>query len=100
MNRSRFLTLLRKISKKGFYEVLLYVKEKGEIHYADVLDHAIKAKIVESRATVTVILNGLTDLGLLERKVSQKRPIRTTYKLGDRGLQVLHYLQEIEKSID
>ena len=79
--------------------MLMYVKEKGEVHYADVLDYAIREKVVDSRSTVTVILNGLTDLNLLERKVSQERPIRTTYKLGNKGMQVLQRLQEIEKSI-
>ena len=87
------------MSKKGFYTILIYIKNHAEIHYNDVLKYAIKNKVVSSRASVTIILNGLTDLGLLDRSVSQGRPIRTTYKVSNKGKTIIKYLKELENTL-
>lgn len=87
------------MSKKGFYPILLFISEKGEVHYNDVLRHALSNKIVDSRSTVTVVLNALTDFELLDRTVSSQRPIRTTYRLNKKGKNILQYLKQIEKEI-
>lgn len=50
--------------------------------------------IVDSRESITIILNGLTELDLLEREVS--RPIRTTYKVSKKGKIVLKHLKDLE----
>jgi len=84
------------MSKKGFYDVLGYIKEHPEMHYNDVLRYLLENKIISSRASVTIILNGLTDLGVLERNVSQDRPIRTTYKVSRKGNTVLKHMKELE----
>lgn len=87
------------MSKKGFYDILKYVKENEGIHYNEVLKYAFDKKIVESRASITIILNGLTDLGLLERNVATSRPIRTTYKISKKGVHVINKLREIEATL-
>ena len=87
---------LRKMSKKGFYETLNHIGENDNVHYNDVLRYSLEKRIVSSRASVTIILNGLTDLELLERKVSQTRPIRTTYKVSKKGKSVIRHLKELE----
>lgn len=84
------------MSKKGFLEVLEYVRDNEGVHYNEVLRHAFDKKIVDSRASVTIILNGLTDLGLLERAVTNTRPIRTTYKISRKGGLVINKLKELE----
>lgn len=84
------------MSKKGFYDILKYVEEIGELHYNDVLRYALDKNIVDSRASITIILNGLTDLSLLERKVLDTKPIRTTYKVSKKGHFVLKTLHELE----
>ena len=84
------------MSKKGFYLILLYIKNHENIHYNEVLQYAIKNKVVNSRASITIILNELTDIGVLERTVSQNRPIRTTYKVSNKGKLVIKHINEIE----
>lgn len=84
------------MSKKGFYEILNYVMEHENIHYNDVLKHCLDKRIVDSRASITIILNGLTELDLLEREVSQTRPIRTTYKVSKKGKTALKHLKDLE----
>lgn len=83
------------MSKKGFYEVLVFVSEKGSVGYADILKYCLEGKIVQSRGTVPTILNGLTDLGLLERTVSTERPVRTRYSLTEKGKRILELLNKI-----
>lgn len=84
------------MSKKGFYDILNHVGENDDVHYNDVLRHALEKKIIDGRASVTIILNGLTDLDLLERHVSDSRPIRTTYKISKKGRLVLKHLKELQ----
>ncbi len=86
------------MSKKGFYEVFNYIYEKKSVHYNEVLRHALDKKIVDSRASITIILNGLTNLGLLDRTVSDTRPIRTSYELSKTGHHVIKSLKELEFS--
>ena len=96
-----FATLLRKLSKKGFYPIFLFVEGAGEsgVHYNDVLRYALSHKVVESRASVTAALNALTDLKMLERTVSSERPVRTIYRTSKRGKAVSQRLREIEKEV-
>ena len=70
--------------------------EHENIHYNDVLKHCLEKRIVDSRASITIILNGLTDLDILEREVSQTRPIRTTYKVSKKGKVVIKHLKDLE----
>ena len=91
-----FLVFLRKMSKKGFYEVFTYIYEKKNVHYNEVLRYALDKKIVDSRASVTIILNGLTSLGLLDRRVIDTRPIRTNYQISKKGHHVIKNLRELE----
>jgi DNA-binding HxlR family transcriptional regulator len=94
--RRSFLASMKKMSKKGFLEVLEYVRDNEGVHYNDVLRHAFDKKIVDSRASITIILNGLTDLDLLERTVTDTRPIRTTYKISRKGSLVVNKLKDLE----
>ncbi len=54
-------------------------------------------KIVKSRASVNTTMARLTDLGLLERKITQDRPIRTGYKVSKKGYNVIRHLNGIEQ---
>ncbi|CUR51361.1 protein of unknown function [Nitrosotalea devaniterrae] len=96
IQRKDFLVFLRKMSKKGFYEVLNYVYEKKSVHYNEVLNYVLDKKIVDSRASVTIALNGLTNLGLLERTVTNARPIRTNYQVSKTGHQIIKNLRDLE----
>lgn len=85
------------MAKKGFYEILNYIAEKKTVHYNEVLRYALDKKVVDSRASITIILNGLTNLGLLERKVTDARPIRTNYSVSKNGHQIIKNLKELEQ---
>ena len=84
------------MSKKGFYDILKHIEDIGEVHYNDVLRYALDKKFVESRASITIILNGLTGLGLLERNIVDSRPIRTIYKVSKKGHHIIRNLKELE----
>ncbi len=96
MEKQELLTILSGLAKKGFYEILLYVSKEGTVHYSDVLQYVSKNKIVRSDATVTKGLNFLSDHGLVARKISQGRPIRTTYELTDKGKKFVSRLSELQ----
>jgi len=96
-NRKAFTDLLRKMSKKGFYETLEFVCEKGSVHYAEILRYDLENHIVQSRATVTLIIRGLSKINLIKRTVMDSRPIRTLYQPTEKGLKILGHLQEMEQ---
>jgi DNA-binding HxlR family transcriptional regulator len=95
--KDKFNVFMRKMSKKGFLPVLHHIDTEGEVHFNDVLRHALSSKLVDSRSQVIAIMNGLTDLDLLERTVTTKRPIRTTYKVTKKGKSILSLLRQIER---
>jgi len=85
------------MSKKGFQEILFHIDKVGSMHYNEVLRYAFEQHLIESRASVTTMLNSLTGMGLLDRTVmTNTKPIRTTYKLSKKGRNILHHLREIE----
>ena len=97
MEKSKFLEILRKLSKKGYYEILLFVKDRREAHYSEVLGYVTKNKLARSDATVTQALNALTTLGLFRRRISQERPIRTTYELTKEGEEFVRHLTDLQR---
>lgn len=97
MEKSELVAILRSLSKKSYYEILFFIKEKDEAHYSDVLEYVTKNKLVRSDATVTKALNTFTSLGLLRRRISQDRPIRTTYDLSKEGEEFIKHLTELQK---
>ncbi len=93
-----FLIFLRMMSKKGFYDILKHIRKQKSVHYNDVLNYAIDNGVVSSKASITIVLNGLTNLGLLERTVESDRPVRTTYSLSKVGEKIFTKLKDLEKS--
>lgn len=91
-----FLIFLRLMSKKGFYQILNMIESKKKMGYGEVLKEAKKNKIVKSEASITIVLNALTSLELLQRQINQK-PIRTFYSLTADGKQILKILKTLEK---
>jgi DNA-binding HxlR family transcriptional regulator len=89
--------LLRKMSKKGYYETLSFICQKGSVHYSEILDYGLNTPIVESRATVTLIVRNLAAMGLIKRSIVDARPVRTIYQLTEKGQKLLGYLKAIEQ---
>ncbi len=90
-------SVLRILKKKGFYEILLFIKKKECVGYNQILRHVETQKIA-SRAAMNTAVTRFEDLGLLDKAVSSdNRPIRTYYTVNERGLSIIRHLQEIEK---
>jgi DNA-binding PadR family transcriptional regulator len=88
--------LLRKMSKKGFYETLEFIRNEKSVHYTEVMKYDLENNIVQSRATVTLIVRTLSKMNLVQRTVIDSRPIRTVYEPSEKGLKLLRHLREIE----
>jgi len=100
MNRDKrkdITDLLRKMSKKGFFETLEFVCEQGSVHYAEILKYDLNNGVVKSRATVTLIARSLSKMNLIKRTVMDSRPIRTIYQPTEKGLKLLRHLQEMQQ---
>ena len=67
------------------------------MHYAEILKYNLENRIVQSRATVTLIVRGLSKIGLIKRTVMDSRPIRTLYQPTEKGLKLLRHLSDMEK---
>jgi DNA-binding HxlR family transcriptional regulator len=89
--------ILRKMSKKGYYETLSFICQKGSVHYSEILDYGLNTPIVESRATVTLIVRNLTAMELIKRSIVDARPVRTIYQPTEKGQKLLEHLQAIEQ---
>lgn len=101
MDNDDFLIFLRMMSKRGFYEVLMFINDTGSVQYNQVQKYAISSKIVSSQASITIILNGLTNLGLLTRTVVDGKPPGTKYNITKQGKQTIakfHSLQDLFKT--
>jgi len=92
-----FRDLLRKLSKKGYYETFNYICKKETAHYSEILKYDLDNGFVKSRATVTLIVRNLSKMNLIKRTIIDSRPIRTIYQPTQKGLKLLQHLQEIEQ---
>ncbi|MDE2589885.1 MAG: winged helix-turn-helix transcriptional regulator [Patescibacteria group bacterium] len=96
VDRERLIEILRKLTKKGYYEILLFVSDKRQAHYSEVLDYVNEHGLARSDATVTGALRVLTAFGLLKRSVSQETPIRTTYEITKKGREFVRHLADLQ----
>ncbi len=94
---STLRNLLRKMSKKGFYKTLEFVCEKQSAHYSEILKYDLDNRIVQSRATITLIVRSLSKMDLIRRIVMDSRPIRTVYQPTEKGLKLMRHLKDVEQ---
>ncbi|AJW70616.1 winged helix-turn-helix transcriptional regulator [Nitrosopumilus adriaticus] len=99
MDDGDFVIFLRMLSKKGFLETLFHINDKKDVHYNELQKYLMKKKIVSSQASVTIILNGLTNLGLLDRFIIDGKPPRTSYSISKAGKSVLTQLSNLKKTL-
>ena len=70
------------------------------MYYNDILRYAYANKYVKTRASITSLVNLLTNLGILERTaITDTRPMRTRYSLTKKGKTILQQLKQIEQEI-
>lgn len=99
-SRHSIRKVLRILATKGTYETLLYIGRNKDVGYNAILEYVTSNRIVASRASMHKTISGLTDIGLLERSITQDRPIRTGYRVSERGQRVMKYLSEIEQDTE
>lgn len=87
---------LRLLARKGAYEVLLHIRDSGGVHYNGALNYAMERRLIGSRSSITTILNGLTDCGLVDRRVIRERPARVKYSVNEDGLRVIRCLEHLD----
>lgn len=92
-----FLIFLRMMSKKGFLDILYHINTYQSCHYNEVQKYAISKKIVSSQASITIILNGLTNLGMLDRIIVEGKPPRTKYSINKTGKTILTKLKNLKE---
>ena len=91
--------VLRILATKGTLETLLHISKNENIGYNSIMQHMLSNKIVTSRASVNTTITKLTDMGLLERTITQNRPIRTGYRVSKNGYSMMEHLARIERCI-
>ena len=94
-----FRDFLRKISKQGFYEILIHMQSNPHIYYSEITKYAKAKKILKSEASVTILLNAFTANKILNRKVAKTRPLRTTYSVTAKGTKIIKLLKNLEKAL-
>jgi DNA-binding HxlR family transcriptional regulator len=94
--RKAFLNLLRKMSKKGHYETLEFIAAEEPVHYSEILHFDMTSEVVKTRSSVIIIVRNLLKMGLLERQVIDSQPVRTQYRLSEKGLKILDCLNKME----
>ena len=87
--------VLRILATKGTYETLLYIRNNEDVGYNSVLEYVTCNKIVASRASMHKTITKLMDIGLLERRITQDRPIRTGYRVSESGCNVIKHIDGI-----
>lgn len=89
------------MGKKGFPEVLAHIDAHGPLYYNDILEFALRERLVMSRASIPALVNGLYELRLVDRKeITSARPMRTQYTISKKGKSVLHLLKQLEKETE
>ena len=99
MNSDNFRNFLKMVARNGFLEILTYINKNSNSRYGEIHRFAKSNKIVKSQASITIILNGLVDLGLVDRNVVNGKPPRTAYSINKMGRSVLRKLNNFKDSI-
>ncbi len=88
---------MHNMSKKGFYDIFEYLMKHDGMYYNEILKYAQKNKIVDSRASITTMLNWMVSFGLLERhEITDVRPMRTRYNVSKKGQHALKDMKHID----
>ena len=85
------------MSKKGFYDIFEYLMKHEGMYYNEILKYAQNNDIVDSRASVTTMLNWMVSFGILERhEMTDVRPMRTKYNVSKKGQHALKSLKNVD----
>lgn len=90
---------LRMFARKGTYSVFLYIRNHDYVYYNDMMRHALEAHLINTRSSITTILNDLVHYELLDKTVLHTSPPRTQYSVNEKGRKIIKHLEEIEKIV-
>jgi len=82
---------MKDVLKIATIKVLLYLFEKNNARFSELLGEA-----VQSGSTLSLALRDLQDDQLIERSVIASRPVQTWYTLTDEGNKVAEHLSALK----
>jgi DNA-binding HxlR family transcriptional regulator len=95
--KKKLVEFMHNMSKKGFYDIFEYLMKHESMYYNEILKYAQDNKIVDSRASITTMLNWMVSFGLLERhEITDVRPMRTKYNVSKKGQSALNKIKSFD----
>ena len=85
------MDILKAISKKGAREILLNLKQRGELTYTEI------EALISNPRTTSRRLNELCEIGIIKRKVLSDKYRSVAYSLTPKGEEVLKILTMVEE---
>lgn len=74
--------------------IMFYLHEHNEARYSE-----LEKNVIKTRSVLSVSLQDLTSRKLISRTVEPTTPIRTRYKLTDRGSKLVQLLANMQKLV-
>jgi len=87
----KLLDVLKAISRKGAKEIVLTLKQRGELTYSEI------ESIISNPRTTSRRLDELSKLGIIKRKVLPDKYRSVSYSLTQKGEEVIKILTTVEK---
>ncbi len=96
--KKRFDTFTKRLASNGFVEALEFIRQNENARYNEIKNFLLDdARLFTARSSVNLLINHLLDLGLVERKVLDTKPLKTSYKINRKGEAILKHLKGIER---
>jgi DNA-binding HxlR family transcriptional regulator len=73
-------------------KILFYLHDNNEARYSELLRN-----VVQTRSVLSTSLQDLKKRGLIDRMVEPTTPVKTRYRLTDRGLKLVQLLAKVQK---
>jgi len=94
----KFEMFARRLASAGFVEMLEFVRRNENARYNEIKNYLLdEQKLFTARSSANLLINHLLELGLIERKVLDTKPLKTSYRISRKGESVLKHLKVIER---
>ena len=94
--KADYLQNIRKMTNKGYYEILLLMKDNQSIRYGDLSGYVIQNRLA-SESYFLKSLNDLYEMNLIQRKTLQTKPTGTSYCITKKGSNTIRKMEDLAK---